>query len=81
MFECLLSNMHLMLRVLALGVQMEVVSSEVHTALAGTGIKSALYWGHETAPGRLVAIQRLALAAGVAWLHDATHLSLHSDHG
>jgi hypothetical protein len=62
-------------------VQMEVVSNEVRTALGDLGIKSALYWGHETAPGRLVAIQRLALAAGVAWLHDATHLSLHSDHG
>jgi hypothetical protein len=62
-------------------MQMEIVSNEVHTALADLGIKSALYWGHETAPGRLVAIQRLALAAGVAWLHAATHLSLHCEHG
>jgi hypothetical protein len=60
---------------------MDVVTGEVQAALGNLGIKSALYWGHETAPGRLVAIQRLALAAGVAWLHTDTHLSLHAEHG
>ncbi|KAG5185300.1 hypothetical protein JKP88DRAFT_348285 [Tribonema minus] len=39
------------------------------------------FWGHETAPGRLVAIQRMAQVAGLAWLDDATHLCLHPEHG
>ena len=41
------------------------------------------YWSHRRAPGMAshVAMQRLAHAAGIAFLDEASHLSLHPKYG
>eukprot|EP00611_Tribonema_gayanum_P002728 TRINITY_DN12061_c0_g1_i1.p1 TRINITY_DN12061_c0_g1~~TRINITY_DN12061_c0_g1_i1.p1 ORF type:complete len:298 (-),score=84.90 TRINITY_DN12061_c0_g1_i1:184-1077(-) len=67
---------------------MEVVSAAVRELRASNALPAAaraaevkLYWAHETAQGRLVAIQRMAHVSGLAWLHDKTHLCLHPEVG
>ncbi|KAG5191547.1 hypothetical protein JKP88DRAFT_251426 [Tribonema minus] len=67
---------------------MEVVSAAVRELRASDALPAEaraaevkLYWAHETARGRLVAIQRMAHVSGLAWLHDKTHLCLHPEVG
>eukprot|EP00898_Chlorokybus_atmophyticus_P007332 jgi/Chlat1/75/Chrsp1S03032 len=48
---------------------------------AGRLASPDIYYSHETAPGRLVAIQRMAHAAGAAFLSDTCHLCIHPTFG
>ncbi|GBG73028.1 hypothetical protein CBR_g12747 [Chara braunii] len=43
--------------------------------------KCEIFWGHDTRPGRLIAIQRMAHIAGVAFLDQVSHLCLHPQFG
>jgi len=38
-------------------------------------------WGHETGPGRLVAMQKLAHLSGLAYLDTECHLNIHATYG
>jgi methylmalonic aciduria homocystinuria type C protein len=43
--------------------------------------RSRVFDSHDTSPGKLVAIQRMAHVAGVAHLDEKCHLSIHPKHG
>uniref|UniRef100_A0A7R9TZK5 Uncharacterized protein n=1 Tax=Prasinoderma coloniale TaxID=156133 RepID=A0A7R9TZK5_9VIRI len=56
------------------------VSLAEKTGGLGAG-SSKLYFAHETASGRLVAMQRLASVSGAYHLDEASHLCVHPKHG
>ena len=58
------------------------IESAAVTAAARAGSKRfRVYWATDLEPGKVVAIQRLAATANVAYFDDATHQSLHPTHG
>ncbi|CAM9147709.1 unnamed protein product, partial [Chrysoparadoxa australica] len=60
----------------------DYVKTKVVTAIEQEVSVTAQYrWEHETAPERVVAIQRMGQAAGLAFLDEKTYLSLHPTYG
>ncbi|CAM9675296.1 unnamed protein product, partial [Discosporangium mesarthrocarpum] len=59
----------------------ETAAREVGNEVLGAESSFEIRWVHDTAPGRLVAIQRMAEAAGLCYLDQGTHLSLHPIYG
>lgn len=57
------------------------VAREVDRAVAPLAVAHRNFYAHETKPGRLVAVQRMAHVAGVAHLDERCHLSIHPSLG
>ena len=53
------------------------VAREVDRAITPHAVAHRTFYAHETKPGRLVAVQRMAHVAGVAHLDERCHLSIH----
>ena len=53
------------------------VARQVDRAITPHAVAHRTFYAHETKPGRLVAVQRMAHVAGVAHLDERCHLSIH----
>ncbi|MDB9924941.1 hypothetical protein OAD67_01630 [bacterium] len=57
------------------------VMSEISAAVSSCSTPPRVFHSHDTTPGNLVAIQRMAQVAGVAHLDEKCHLSIHPNYG
>jgi hypothetical protein len=57
------------------------VREAVARAVGAEANAARIYWSWELEPGRVVAIQRLAHVANLAYLDERTHQSVHPTHG
>ena len=65
-----------------LDAYVETSVREALTRAVGSKADAArIYWSWDLEPGRVVAIQRLAHVANLAWLDERTHQSVHPVHG